>query len=285
MGNICNSFHCFRSSTIETRPEYIVKLFERPARKKGIVNLKVATFPPSDENVCFLIGQRDQGYQGGQGGQKHKYLIKVPLLERQIKRELMAAVTFTLDECAEHFIVCGQPIQCKNRQFGFLMVRYPYSLAMLMNRAKEMEPHEMEICALETATGLFKAIQFAHQKGIIHCDMKPSNILVDEKSAQLADWGCCRRIDDPSLSYYLSQGYGSPPYQVVLQNQWSTTMVDTVGLAMTILELVGHLEINQADEVPHMELSKVVSSIDAVRLEPLRDILFELCKIKVLDQK
>lgn len=56
--------------------------------------------------------------------------------------------------------------------------------------------------------GVLRALAFVHARGMVHADIKPSNILVDastlaehpEKAARLADFGLSAAIDDPSSS-------------------------------------------------------------------------------------
>ncbi|KAK9146832.1 hypothetical protein Sjap_006735 [Stephania japonica] len=51
----------------------------------------------------------------------------------------------------------------------------------------------------ELAYDLLKALQFLHSKGIIYCDLKPSNILLDENGRiKLCDFGLSRRLSDIS---------------------------------------------------------------------------------------
>eukprot|EP00250_Pteridium_aquilinum_P022940 c25934_g1_i1 orf=3-2966(-) len=51
------------------------------------------------------------------------------------------------------------------------------------------------------ARDLVNALQFLHSKGVIYCDLKPSNILLDENGRlKLCDFGLARRLSDISKS-------------------------------------------------------------------------------------
>lgn len=54
--------------------------------------------------------------------------------------------------------------------------------------------------ALAIVTGVGSALDYAHQRGLLHRDVKPANILLDSGSQRifLADFGIARRIDDIS---------------------------------------------------------------------------------------
>lgn len=61
---------------------------------------------------------------------------------------------------------------------------------------------------------LLRAIAYAHSHGIMHCDVKPQNLLIDgaTKTLKVCDWGTAKRVDyrETSASYVCSRYYRAP---------------------------------------------------------------------------
>ena len=60
------------------------------------------------------------------------------------------------------------------------------------------EEHRSLNYRLEVFLSICDALEYAHNRNIMHCDLKPENIMIGEyHEAYLMDWGLARRIDDP----------------------------------------------------------------------------------------
>src|SRR5207253_10548094 len=70
------------------------------------------------------------------------------------------------------------------------------------NLAKKLgETPLLPLEAAKLLETLARAIQFAHDMGVLHRDLKPTNVLLNEHGEpKITDFGLAKKVDDPSMT-------------------------------------------------------------------------------------
>ncbi len=118
-----------------------------------------------------------------------------------------------------------------------------------------------------------EALEHAHQRGIVHRDVKPSNLLLDrENRIWLTDFGLAKRSDDVTLSM-AGALLGTPRYMSPEQASSSTRHVDhrsdVYSLGASLYELATGRPVFDA-KTPHGVISQILTAepIPAYQLSP-----------------
>jgi serine/threonine-protein kinase len=90
---------------------------------------------------------------------------------------------------------------------------------------------------------LARALHYAHGKGFFHCDLKPSNILIDrELQPQITDFGLARRAAEDSSLTMTGVILGTPSYMAPEQAAGHRRLIgaatDVYGLGAILYELL-----------------------------------------------
>ena len=132
-------------------------------------------------------------------------------------------------------------------------------LTQSQSAKKPLDPHDVARWGLQAA----EALAHAHQRGVIHRDVKPSNLLLDaEDRVWLTDFGLARRQDDVTLSM-TGALMGTPRYMSPEQAGSTARRIDhrtdIYSLGATLYELAVGRPAFTAD-TPHGVISQIPAS-------------------------
>src|SRR6184192_3125489 len=97
--------------------------------------------------------------------------------------------------------------------------------------------------AVELITKVARTVHYAHQHGILHRDIKPGNILLDQKGEpHLTDFGLARLVETESSITQTLDVIGTPSYmapeQAVGNNAAVSSVTDVYGLGAVLYQLL-----------------------------------------------
>jgi streptogramin lyase len=154
-----------------------------------------------------VLGYRVEGLVG-RGGMSVVYRASDPRLKRYVALKLIAPELASDTRFRERFLKESElaaslehptvvPVYDAGEVEGqlFLVMRLVEGrdLKGLLRDEGKLEPER----ALAICSQVADALDTAHTRGLVHRDVKPSNVLLDEREhAYLADFGLTRRLDD-----------------------------------------------------------------------------------------
>ena len=109
--------------------------------------------------------------------------------------------------------------------------------------------------AAHLMTIIARAVQYAHERGFLHCDLKPSNILLDrEGRPYVTDFGLAKRASEDSAVSLSGAIMGTPSYMAPEQasglRKGLRPTTDVYGLGAIFYELLTARAPFRADSVP-----------------------------------
>jgi serine/threonine protein kinase len=121
--------------------------------------------------------------------------------------------------------------------FSMRLINGP-SLAAQVKREKTFAPKR----AAALVRTIAEAVDYAHRLGVLHLDLKPANVLIDENGApHVADFGLARRLEQ-GFAADNHEVSGTPSYmapeQAITGSQRITPATDIWGLGAILYELV-----------------------------------------------
>jgi hypothetical protein len=189
----------------------------------------------------------------GQGGMGVVYRARQNSLDREVALKLLAAGPWASRDFIERFRREAQSAARMEHPnivgifeigrhdelnfFSMRLVRGP-SLAHRLADDGPMAPR----AAAQLLRTVAEAVDYAHRLGVLHLDLKPGNVLIDESGVPLvADFGLARRMDE-SLGHESDEVSGTPSYmapeQAQLKSHRLSAATDIYGLGAIAYELL-----------------------------------------------
>ena len=157
---------------------------------------------------------------------------------------------------------------------------------------------------LELFISVCQAVQHAHQKGIIHRDIKPTNVLVtkhdDKAVVKVIDFGVAKALHRPLTEKTLFTGYGqmigTPLYMSPEQAEFNGLDVDTrsdiYSLGALLYELLTGttpFERNRLQKASFEELRRIICTEEpakpSTKISTLGDTASEICRHRQMTLK
>ncbi len=167
---------------------------------------KSAFIPPSVENLAGLFPQLEIIELLGRGGMGAVYKARQPSLGRFVALKILPPKRAGDPDFAERFNREARALARLNRpnivavyDFGqagdmpyFLMEYVEGTTLRQVVQAGTLTPSD----TLRIVMQICEALQFAHDEGVVHRDIKPKNILLDTKGrVKIADFGIAKVLD------------------------------------------------------------------------------------------
>lgn len=92
---------------------------------------------------------------------------------------------------------------------GFIVMEYVNGKTLMTLRKERGGPLPVaEACSY--IAEILPAFDYLDQQGLVYCDFKPENVMVEEETVKLIDMGAVRREEETSGDIYGSKGYTAP---------------------------------------------------------------------------
>lgn len=206
---------------------------------------------PEEAPLIRQLGDFELIEQIGRGGMGVVYKARQKSLNRLVALKLISAGELASPDFIERFKMEAEAAASLDHPhivpiYEVGEVKSQHYLAMKLiegvplDRKLASGPLPCRIAA-EMAGKLARAVHFAHQRGILHRDLKPNNILVDAQGSPfLTDFGLAKLIEKESTITRTLAVLGTPSYispeQAAGNSKSITTAADVYGLGAVLYE-------------------------------------------------
>lgn len=229
------------------------------------------------QNTDALIGQTLGQYrvieQIGEGGMATVFKAFQPGLNREVALKVLPPHFAKQADFTERFAREAQAIgnlhhpnilpvydSGQDKGFSYLAMRYIPKARTLTHEMKSPMKTERIIEVISQIAG---ALEHAHKAGIIHRDVKPSNVLLDGQWALLSDFGLAKMVENPVELTGTGVGMGTPAYMSPEQGMGKKVdhRTDIYALGIILYEML-------TGQVPHKAETPIATVMKRIN-EPL----------------
>ncbi len=191
----------------------------------------------------------------------HPHLRQDPLITERFRREIAAARRIASPHAIPVFDIIEEPL-------ALVMAFCPgIDLKRALRRQGPMAPEAV----IRIGDQLLDALAAAHDQGIVHRDVKPHNVLIDDQGdAHLTDFGLARVDDLVSVTTH-TMTLGTPEYMApeLLDGTLVDGRADLYSLGATLYEaLTGKLPFTASSPMELLRLHDTQPPPDPRRLKP-----------------
>lgn len=224
-----------------------------------------------------LIGQTLGQYkiieQIGEGGMATVFRAYQPGLNREVAVKVLPPYVAKKPGFSDRFMREAQAIGNLNhpnilpvhdsgqdKEYSYIVMRYvPNARTLAHLMAEKLAPEKM----VQHISQIAAALDHAHRAGIIHRDVKPSNILMDGDWVLLSDFGLAKMVEMSSELTGTGVGVGTPSYMSPEQAKGEKLdhRTDIYSLGIILFEML-------TGQVPHKAETPLATVIKRIN-EPL----------------
>jgi serine/threonine protein kinase len=229
------------------------------------------------ETTQGLIGQTLGQYrileQIGEGGMATVFKAYQPGLNRDVALKVLPPHFAKQTDFTERFVREAQAIgnlhhpnilpvydSGQDKGYSYIAMRYIPNARTLAHEMKSPLKTERIIEVMGQIGG---ALDHAHKAGIIHRDVKPSNVLLDGQWALLSDFGLAKMVENPVELTGTGVGMGTPAYMSPEQGMGKKVdhRTDIYALGIILYEML-------TGQVPHRAETPIATVMKRIN-EPL----------------
>lgn len=193
------------------------------------------------------FGPYELSQELGRGAMGAVYRAHDPVLGRDVALKIILSGQFASTEErrrflaeAEHVARLDHPNIVPIYQTGETEGRAWFAMKLIEGTTLKAGPSATTVASLMAT--LARAVQHAHERGVLHRDLKPGNILLDREGVpHITDFGLARRLDLDSSLTLSGSPVGTPGYmapELVRCAKDATTAADIWSLGVMLYELL-----------------------------------------------